>query len=722
MKRIATLLLAVIVLIGAMALVASAVTVTDTAGLNIREEPNTSCKIVGSLAYGTQVTVLETKTVDGYVWGRIDNGWIRLDFTDYQAPSQPSDPPQTSGRWKYENGKWYYYINDQKATGWVKDGGSWYYLNGNGVMQTGWVIISGNWYYMNGSGVMQTGWVSEGGKWYYMDASGVMQTGWLKLGAAYYYLNSSGVMHTGWLQLGANWYYMDGSGVMAVGKTFVEGQPNKFTLDGVWQEKTANAFSSEGMRILKLEEGFSSVPYWDVSQYTVGYGTRCPDELVEYYTDNGITEAEAQILLREHMAELEADLDRFIQKNGLTLTGNQYDALVLFSYNCGTGWCSETTGTFHNAIKNQATGNDLIRAFSIWNGAGGEFQDFLMRRRLSEANMYLNGVYSKYPPENFCYVRYDANGGTVSPKAQGYDSKLTAAPYQVPTYAGYTFDGWYTAKTGGTKVTVLDASHNNMTLYAHWAGINTEPTTPAQNADRPIKITVTTDDVNLRKGPSVDYGRLEEKPQADTGDRLTIVETFSGPSLLWGRFTEHGGGWICLTGYTDYDTALQTATNSNAWVLKDGIWYYYKGLYKQTGWLLLGSTWYYLNEDGSMVTGWKLIGGCWYYFRSGGAMATGWVREGSTWYYMKSGGAMATGWHMVSGSWYYFRTNGSMHTGWLRSGNVWYYLKSSGAMATGWLQLGTEWYYLESSGAMVTGEKTIGPITYKFASNGVWLG
>ncbi len=41
---------------------------------------------------------------------------------------------------------------------------------------------------------------------------------------------------------------------------------------------------------------------------------------------------------------------------------------------------------------------------------------------------------------------------------------------QPPTRTGYTFNGWWTAKTGGTKVTdatkVTNAS--NHTLYARW--------------------------------------------------------------------------------------------------------------------------------------------------------------------------------------------------------------------------------------------------------------
>ena len=67
-------------------------------------------------------------------------------------------------------------------------------------------------------------------------------------------------------------------------------------------------------------------------------------------------------------------------------------------------------------------------------------------------------------------VSFNANGGTVgtASKTATYGSKYYSLPY--PTRKGYSFDGWYTQKTGGTKVendtTVTTAA--NHTLYAHW--------------------------------------------------------------------------------------------------------------------------------------------------------------------------------------------------------------------------------------------------------------
>lgn len=309
--------------------------------------------------------------------------------------------------------------------------------------------------------------------------------------------------------------------------------------------------SDNCIKVLKAEEGFSRTPYWDFTQYTVGYGSSCPADMVEYYTQNGITEAEAETLLRNHLVSIERDIHvKMIDRYGLDLSQNQFDALVLFSYNCGTAWAYETGGTFHQAIAASATGNDLIRAFALWCSAGNQIRTFLLRRRLSEANMYLNGVYSQTPPDHYCYVLYDANGGVVSPRSQGYDSKLTAAPFPVPNMAGYVFQGWFTAKTGGTKVTVLNASTKSATLYAQWKdGEGNPPPENGATIQKPVTVTVTGTDVNLREGPGTNYTRVGVTSK---GQQLVITETASGSGYTWGK---SASGWIALQ-YTDYDAVV----------------------------------------------------------------------------------------------------------------------------------------------------------------------
>ncbi|MBO5837474.1 MAG: SH3 domain-containing protein [Oscillospiraceae bacterium] len=301
--------------------------------------------------------------------------------------------------------------------------------------------------------------------------------------------------------------------------------------------------SDDAIKILKAEEGFSKKPYWDYAQWTVGYGTKCPDDKLEEYKQNGIPEAEAEKLLKDFLVRFESELYKFMNKTGVSLTQNQFDALMLFSYNCGSGWSYDANGGLYNAVVSGATGNKLIDAFSRWCNAGGEIKTFLLRRRLSEANIYLNGVYSQTPPENFGYVMYDPCGGTVSPNIQGYDTKLTSNIIPKPTYSGYKFEGWYTERVGGKKVTTLNADVKNARLYAHWTDDSGKD--PAQDATG-VKVTVTTDGVNVRSGPGTDYKVISG---ANAGEELIITQTATGTGYTWGKFY---GGWICLD-YTTYD-------------------------------------------------------------------------------------------------------------------------------------------------------------------------
>ena len=132
------------------------------------------------------------------------------------------------------------------------------------------------------------------------------------------------------------------------------------------------------IEVLKTMEGFYKRATWDYKQYTVGYGTRCPDDMLTYYRENGITEEEAEVLLRNHLNAIELDINkRVIGGYGITLNQSQFDALVSFSYNCGTGWISDKNGTLPKALKNGATGSELVRAFAVWCNAGGQIKDFL---------------------------------------------------------------------------------------------------------------------------------------------------------------------------------------------------------------------------------------------------------------------------------------------------------------------------------------------------------
>jgi len=66
-------------------------------------------------------------------------------------------------------------------------------------------------------------------------------------------------------------------------------------------------------------------------------------------------------------------------------------------------------------------------------------------------------------------ISFNANGGSVSTtsgRTSERDGRLSSLP--APVRSGHAFDGWFTAMTGGTRVTVNYVFSGNTTIYAQW--------------------------------------------------------------------------------------------------------------------------------------------------------------------------------------------------------------------------------------------------------------
>jgi uncharacterized protein (TIGR02145 family)/uncharacterized repeat protein (TIGR02543 family) len=68
-------------------------------------------------------------------------------------------------------------------------------------------------------------------------------------------------------------------------------------------------------------------------------------------------------------------------------------------------------------------------------------------------------------------ITFNANGGTVSPASVTTGVGDTLGSLPTPARTGYTFKGWYTASTSGTKVTEDRKYNGNTTVYAQWTPI-----------------------------------------------------------------------------------------------------------------------------------------------------------------------------------------------------------------------------------------------------------
>lgn len=329
--------------------------------------------------------------------------------------------------------------------------------------------------------------------------------------------------------------------------------------------------SEDCIAFIKQIEGFAAKPYKDVSQWTVGYGTSC--SAGEYA--NGITEAEADALLRKALAEFEEDVNNFADKYKLSLKQQQFDALVSFTYNLGPNWMNNDS-VFRSAVVSGATGNDFIFAITRWCTAGsGDEKTIvsgLVDRRLSEANMYLNGVYSKSVPSNYDYVVFNNNMEDCVNlvRIQGYDSSITDGIRATPTKSGYRFLGWYTAATGGEWITNLDASTAGITLYGHWQNgegeLDADGNIAGTAANYQRYASSTTEQV-VRDTPSLSGSEVKK---LEPGQKVTITADYvDSGNTKWGKL--EGGGWINLGESTTELDSSANAVSVDVTVTSDGV-------------------------------------------------------------------------------------------------------------------------------------------------------
>ena len=132
-------------------------------------------------------------------------------------------------------------------------------------------------------------------------------------------------------------------------------------------------------------------------------------------------------------------------------------------------------------------------------------------------------------------VSFDANGGTLKGVASDYHieayKEWTYGPLPSATKDGHTFLGWYTAQTGGTRVTedTIVTNESAHTLYAHW------------------------DDLKPY------YTKVEVKPESITEDNAIITAICHNPE---GITLKHGGFQIREKNSTDITTKTDDIAGS----------------------------------------------------------------------------------------------------------------------------------------------------------------
>ena len=133
-------------------------------------------------------------------------------------------------------------------------------------------------------------------------------------------------------------------------------------------------------------------------------------------------------------------------------------------------------------------------------------------------------------------VTFDPNGGTLAEadKTKSLTTGETYGTLPVPSYEGYNFAGWYTEKTGGTKIeeNTTVTMFGTQTLYAHWTPIHVH--TYTQQVQKPEAMKTPADCTN-----NAVYYLSCACGEVSTNDADTFTAANTALDHDWGKWTQN---------------------------------------------------------------------------------------------------------------------------------------------------------------------------------------
>ena len=143
-----------------------------------------------------------------------------------------------------------------------------------------------------------------------------------------------------------------------------------------------------------------------------------------------------------------------------------------FGVNGGTGSVSSLSSAIGSSVV-LPSGSGVVRngyTFAGWNTSA----DGTGTTYASGATYVLSSsttLYALWSPDVYT-LTFAPNGGVVAPTLTNYTFGSTPLLLPMPTYAGYAFNGWFSAATGGSLLGLANSTFtptSTTTLYAQWA-------------------------------------------------------------------------------------------------------------------------------------------------------------------------------------------------------------------------------------------------------------
>ncbi len=224
------------------------------------------------------------------------------------------------------------------------------------------------------------------------------------------------------------------------------------------------ATSRSGIDFIAQLEGFRNTVYESGNGYYIGYGTACSPE---DYPD-GIDPETARELLGRELASIESKLGALASVYGFTLTQAQFDALVSFSYNLGTGWMNSSCRLRRHLIEGveSFTELEIMNSLGVWCHVSGKVNEALAARRIAEGKLFLFGDYTGSGGSDFNYLLFNAGGGGMEDDILFFRSGAVIKDLPEATRSGYSFSGWHTSS--GRRLGSEEIITQNIAVTAHW--------------------------------------------------------------------------------------------------------------------------------------------------------------------------------------------------------------------------------------------------------------
>lgn len=427
-------------------------------------------------------------------------------------------------------------------------------------------------------------------------------------GSWYWGLSDGTFAKDEWVYTGGSWYLMDADGAMMTGLVQKDGAWYYLTSSGAmatgWAQDADGSWclTSQSGALLTGWQKVGGTWYWlDPSSYEMATGV-------------------------------------------IDLNDGRY--FLLSSGAMATGWVQDSDGSWYLASQSGA----LLSGWQKSNGSWYWLDPQTGRMTTGFLDLDGNRYFLKFSGAMATGWAQDADGTWYLASTDASDGRLQTG-WQKSNGSWYWLDpatakmatGWL--EQGGSTYN-LSAPNGNMLVSAwvddenghHWLG-----------SDGVLVATVSGNRIVY-----ADAGHAPASGLTTIGDAVYYADPETG--LL------KGGEVTCEDGKVREFDEFTYAAVSKWYTDQDGNWHYLKNGLDASGWVLINTTWYYLDPStGVMLTGWQKVDDSWYWLESWGGMRTGWLYDGGSWYYLSGSGAMVTGWYEVSEHIYQFASNGRMY-------------------------------------------------------------